>query len=208
MATNASDNWITIAKHKKEDKCEPKVNIKISRTQRTTPNLPRKSPSPHYLNDTWVLWLHDHNSVEWSLENYQQLLEFNTVEDFWIAYNNVKNLDIDMFFLMRKGYLPIWDHEINISGAGWTFKIEKKHAFDFWERISCFCVGETISTTPSNVVGVSISPKFHFATVRVWTKTNNKNVREFDRVKEVTKNDAYPIDFANTRFTPNTEAAK
>jgi hypothetical protein len=109
---------------------------------------------------------------------------------------------------MRQGYPPIWDHEKNAEGGGWTFKIDKKYANEFWEKLSCFCVGEKASTRPENVIGVSISPKIRFVTIRLWTATNEKNAAEFDYIKTQTENDSMVINLENARFTPNREAMR
>lgn len=161
----------------------------------------------HYLNDSWVFWYHDLKNDSWTLSSYEQLFTFNTVEDFWILYNNTTNINNGMFYLMRNGYPPLWDHEININGAGWTFKIDKKFAHDLWEKLSCYCVGETLSSHPSNIVGVSISPKVRFVTIRVWIKNIDKSSIEFENVRKAAEYDSIPIDFRTARFTPNREAA-
>jgi hypothetical protein len=107
---------------------------------------------------------------------------------------------------MREGYPPIWDHEKNVKGGGWTFKIDKKFANEFWQKLSCFCVGETVSKHPENIVGISVSPKIRFVTIRLWTKNIDNNPAEFIEIKTQTENDSLTINFENARFTPNAEA--
>jgi len=113
-----------------------------------------------------------------------------------------------MFYLMRQGYPPIWDHEKNINGGGWTFKIDKKLSFDFWEKLACYCIGETITQNPDNIIGVSISPKIRFVTIRLWTKDKIGNIPQFNKIKDETAHESIVIDFNQARFTANTDANK
>jgi hypothetical protein len=163
----------------------------------------KKTPQIHYLNDTWIIWFHDVNDMNWNIDSYVKLLEFNTVEDFWIFHNNIDDTYNGMYYLMRKNFPPIWEHEVNINGGGWTFRIDKKYAQDFFLKLSLFCIGENICSTPKNIVGVSISPKMSSATIRLWTNTINTHIKDFDEIKSETYNDSLRVDFNNARFTAN-----
>lgn len=194
------EDWTIVTSQKKKPQYIEIVNKK------TNPNGQSETQETHPLQDTWVYWMHDLNDERWTLESYRQLLTFNTVEDFWIVYNNVTNMNNGMYYLMRQRCPPIWDHAINVNGGGWTFKVDKKYAHDFWEKLSCFCVGEMASNQPGNVIGVSISPKVKFVTIRLWTQSSVKNSQEFDAIKRATENDSVVINFENARFTPNKQA--
>jgi len=197
-------DWTTVSgKRKKDDKKPQCIEIINRKTPKATNAI-----QIHPLNDTWVCWFHNLNSDEWSLESYQKVFTFKTVEDFWILSNNLNNINNGMYYIMRENYPPIWDHEMNIEGGGWTFKIDKKFAQEFWVKLSCYCVGEVLSKNTSNIVGISLSPKIRFVTVRIWTKDTSKNPAEFNNIKIETENDSIPINFANARFTPNREALR
>jgi len=178
--------WVTVKSKGKKYNC---VDTKIV--------------SAHPLNDTWVFWFHDLNSDSWAVTSYLKLFSFNTIEDFWILFNNITNVYNGMYYLMRQGYPPIWDDATNIKGGGWTFKVDKKYAHEFWEKLSCCCIGESL---PHNVVGVSISPKIRFVTIRLWTNNTEHNPGTFDQLYKETENDAIKIDIRQARFTPNSEA--
>jgi hypothetical protein len=198
------DSWTTVSCKKKKD--EKKSGIEFI-TKKVTTKI--DSPSgPHPLNDQWTCWFHDVNNESWGLSSYKQLFSFDTIEDFWVLCNNIKNINNGMYYLMRHGYPPIWDHEKNIDGGGWTFKVDKKIAHEFWEKLACYCVGETLCTHPENIVGVSISPKVRFVTIRLWTNMGTKNTTDFNEIKKDTENETIVINFENARFTPNREAAK
>lgn len=194
------DDWTTVSVKKKK---LPSVEVITKK-----PSKVEVTDGPHPLADQWVCWFHDLNNENWSLASYQRLFTFETIEDFWIMCNNLKNTNNGMYYLMRNGYPPIWDHEQNIDGGGWTFKVDKKIAHDFWEKLACYCVGETLSTRPENVIGVSISPKVRFVTIRLWTKYGEKNASEFAEINQSSENESIGINFENARFTPNKEASK
>ena len=123
---SANDGWIEVTpKKKKQQQRLEFVNKKTPKPDCLT---------PHPLNDTWVCWFHDVNNDSWQMDSFIQLLEFNTAEDFWILQNNLTNINNGMYFLMRRGFPPIWDHELNRNGGGWTFKVDKKNSNEFWQR--------------------------------------------------------------------------
>lgn len=168
-----------------------------------------KKPTINYqLNDTWVLWFHDLNNNSWTFDSYIKIFSFDTVDDFWILYNNLNNIYNGMYYLMREGYPPMWDHDKNINGAGWTYKVDKIYANEFWEKLSCFCIGETISTKSKDVIGISISPKIKYVSIRIWVNNCTKEISDFNYIKKETANDSFTIAIENARFTPNKDAHK
>lgn len=199
------DGWVTVSSKKKTD--NSKKTAEISLQPQSQPSLPPIQTNP--LNDSWICWFHDVNNEQWTLNSYNQLMTCQTVQDFWILENNIRDrLCKGMYYFMRVGYPPIWDHPKNINGCGWTFKIDKKYATKFWENLLCFCIGETSTSKPTDIIGVSISPKLKFVTVRVWMSNNSSDPSQFDKIFNVTKNDTYVINFHNARFTPNKDAHK
>ena len=36
------------------------------------------------LNEIFTFWYHNPDNVDWSLESYIELLEFSTIEEFWV----------------------------------------------------------------------------------------------------------------------------
>ena len=126
------------------------------------------------LNSAWILWHHDINNPHYHLEDYKKLLRIETVQDFWIAFNQIKDVSSGMYFLMRDGVPPIWEHPVNKNGGAWKFRIRKSEAHRVWINLALTVIGETISDKSDKITGISISPKFQNTTVRVW---NSDNVR-------------------------------
>ena len=160
------------------------------------------SKTTHPLNETWVLWYHDASSDDWSLSGYEQLYSFDTIEDFWVLYNNLHDITNGMYYLMRKSVPPIWDAPENIDGGAWTFRVDKKNLTDFWLNLSLLCIGETICENSESILGISFSPKLRFATVRVWTSQTDGEISQFNKIQTKCRN---TINFTRARFTLNNQ---
>lgn len=128
----------------------------------------------HPLQNTWILWYHEPDSKDWSLESYKKIYEFDTIEDFWRLYNNLPSIVNSMFFLMKKGHPPIWEVPQNINGGAWLYKFPKKMADSFWLKFSCYLIGETIANCTDDIIGISISPKVFNVTIRIWNCNSKK----------------------------------
>ena len=123
------------------------------------------------LNSQWVLWYHDQNK-DWSIKGYKKIFEIKTIEDFWEIYLRLKNTIIlkGMFFLMKKGVLPIWETDNNKHGGCWSYKISKNDAFISWLYLSVYLCSENITKeTPdiNQINGISISPKKNFCIIKM-----------------------------------------
>lgn len=128
----------------------------------------------HSLKNTWVLWYHDIENPNYNIDDYLKIIEIETVEDFWVTFNQISDVSNGMFFLMRKGVTPQWDHPININGGTWKFKIKKSDANTVWINVALTLIGETISDKSEKIVGLSISPKYQNVTIRVWNSESQR----------------------------------
>lgn len=146
--------------------------------------LVRGDKEKYPLMNTWILWYHEAESTDWSLESYKKIYEFNTVEDFLRLYNNLPSIVNTMFFLMKKGHPPIWEVPQNINGGSWLYKFPKKMADCFWTKFSIYLIGETLMADTSNIIGLSISPKVYNVTIRIWNSDS-------DKCKEIPFNENY-----------------
>ena len=79
------------------------------------------------LNDSWILWYHDPNDLNWDIFSYKIVSSIKTIKDFWNTYEFLKNnvIENSMFFIMREGILPLWEDSKNVNGGCWSFKISK-----------------------------------------------------------------------------------
>jgi hypothetical protein len=133
----------------------------------------------------WVVWYHDPQDKNWTLNSYKKLYEFNDLEGFWDLYkewNNVlPNIYDGMFFLMRKVnnsiIYPLWEDKHNKNGGFWSFKISKEQAEAIWLELSVFLVSESLCRSEENssiINGISISPKKNFCIIKIWNNNKTK----------------------------------
>ena len=138
----------------------------------------------HKLNSTWVVWYHNPCDINWDLDSYKSIYEFNTIEKYWTLVNSwnlcLPKISESMFFLMRKKdddeYIyPMWEDKNNKKGGCWSFKIPQNSAKNIWNSISMFLIGETICTRiPLLVNGISISTKKKFCIIKIWNNDKTK----------------------------------
>ena len=129
----------------------------------------------HYLNRKWDLWYHDPNNTCYTLESYIKLGTIDTIESFWNYFYQLKltQLQNGMFFLMHEGVKPPW--EDNIKGGSWSYKIDKKDIAQAWTKLSVHLLSDNFieeneahPNLPTQMVGISISPKKTFSIFKVW----------------------------------------
>lgn len=124
------------------------------------------------LNNSWVLWLHPKESTDWSISGYKKICTIHTVEEFWLLMNTLPSLIHDMWFFMREGIPPIWEHEINQEGGAFKFRIHRNQADNQWLTLCMYLISEQMCRNPSDaelISGISLSPKKGgYLTLSVW----------------------------------------
>jgi len=134
-----------------------------------------------FLNDTWTLYFHDPDNDLWEIESYVPLATVSTVQEAADLHEALKAYWCNgMFFLMREHILPIWEDEHNANGGCFSFKVSKSEVPEFWKRLSCSALGESMFAPGAKVnglpiawnriCGVSISPKRSFCILRLWVE--------------------------------------
>lgn len=132
----------------------------------------------HHLNDTWILWYHDTENSDWSKKSYKKVMEIDSIEAFWGVYNQLPSVINGMWFLMRAQnngvpIYPMWEDPACVMGGAWLFKIHKSLADNAWLDLSQYMIGESICSDSEQIMGLSISPKKHYVTIRVWNRDKN-----------------------------------
>lgn len=132
------------------------------------------------LTDTWVLWYHNPNDTNWSINSYKKMAEINTIKDFWNTYEHIENniIENSMLFIMRSGINPLWEDPKNINGGCWSFKISKGNIKEYWTELSIYLLGETITKNSNSINGLSVSPKKTFCIIKIWN--NDKNINDIE----------------------------
>ena len=135
----------------------------------------------HLLENNWTLWFHNINNNDWSINSYNKVYSFNNIETFIMLFRKINNFSAGMFFLMKEGIQPLWEHESNINGGCWSYKISKKECYISWVELLISICGENLLEAKYNNIinGVSISPKKNFCIVKIWLgDCNNQNPQD------------------------------
>ncbi|ARF09452.1 translation initiation factor 4E [Indivirus ILV1] len=132
------------------------------------------------LAHNFVLWCHDVQCTDWSLQSYQKLCLIKNVSEFWQVFNNFLKLGYKFynFFLMKKDIDPTWEHEKNRNGGVCSFKIDINQSLDIFEELCRYMVCNSLTDSPSDINGISFSPKNNWAIIKIWNsnKLNDLSV--------------------------------
>ena len=145
------------------------------------------SQQAHTLHSNWGMYYHNPTANDWSIGSYMHIGSFRTIDDFSAYY---KALEFEhnsqgMFFLMRGNIKPTWEDPHNIKGGCWSFKISLEHFFSVWKHLTMLMIGESLSTIPLIVNGISVSPKRGFCIIKIWNHTSSNNQTNLLRVSGV-----------------------
>lgn len=119
----------------------------------------------------WILWYHDPNNSDYSLESYIRIMEINTAEDFWAIVDGISHeaWNSGMFFFMRDGYRPLWDAPENDKGGAWSKKVDAADTQNVFVDCMIHCLaGSFLKSNNETVAGVSLSPKGNFHIIKIW----------------------------------------
>lgn len=132
----------------------------------------------------WILWYHDPNNSDYSLESYIRIMEVNTAEDFWTIVEAISQeaWNSGMFFFMKEGYRPLWDAPENDKGGAWSKKVNATETHGVFVDCMVHCLANSfLKSSNDTIVGVTLSPKGNFHIIKVWnTTTSVSNYRLFN----------------------------
>lgn len=142
------------------------------------PNFDNK----HFLEHKWTLWF-DNPSGKQTVQKFGQglrsIFTFETVEDFWCLYNNIKAPSLlspsATYFLFKDGIVPKWEDPRNAQGGCWTANVPKtansKQTLDQWWLHSVLaCIGEQYAEG-DEICGVCVNIRGQKDRIELWTKT-------------------------------------
>uniref|UniRef100_A0A6C0JY22 Eukaryotic translation initiation factor 4E n=1 Tax=viral metagenome TaxID=1070528 RepID=A0A6C0JY22_9ZZZZ len=133
------------------------------------------------LQYSWILWYHDPESKDYSLESYIKIADINTPQQFWTVVDSISKeaWESGMFFFMRRGFKPLWDSPENESGGAWSKKIEASTAHATFIDLMVYCItNELLTYRSETLVGITISPKGPFSIIKIWnTSTTVSDIK-------------------------------
>lgn len=193
---NETDKKQNITQIKIDDDTETIDNIEtqINTNDNIETNDDTKTKNDVF-NSKWIVYGHDPKNDKWTLDTYDRLIELDNISDFWTLHSclNSDKLCENMFFVMRDGIPPQWEHEKNIEGGYYSFKILKCQLKAFWEDILIQLLGETILSPElrknnwMKINGISTSPKKNFCIIKLWMA--DKTIQSGEQIQLFFSND-------------------
>lgn len=149
------------------------------------------------LQYTWILWYHDPENKDYSLQSYVKIADISTPQQFWTVIDSISKeaWESGMFFFMRHGFKPLWDAPENEAGGAWSKKIEASEMYTVFIDLMVHCItNELLSSRKDTLVGITLSPKGPFSIIKIWnTHTSvsdnaylNQNIQNFKIGDDVT----------------------
>lgn len=126
------------------------------------------------LQYSWILWYHDPENKDYSLNSYVKIADISTPQQFWTVVDAISKeaWESGMFFFMRYGFKPLWDVPENENGGAWSKKIEAANAYNTFVDMMVHCVSnELLIHRKETLVGITISPKGPFSIIKIWNTT-------------------------------------
>lgn len=146
---------------------------------------------------SWMLWYHDPEVKDYSLQSYIKIADVATPQQFWTLVDSIPKeaWESGMFFFMRRGFRPLWDVFENEAGGSWSKKVESNIAYETFVDLMVHCVSnEIMQTRGETIAGVTISPKGPFSIIKIWNTTTtvsdkkllNQSIKGFQIGDDVT----------------------
>jgi hypothetical protein len=123
------------------------------------------------LKSKWVIWFHQKDDNNWSMESYKKVFEIKTYYDLLYIMKHLTNVSSGMFFLMREGIKPIYEDEKNMNGGYWSLRLVKNDTYEYFKKIAYYMVCEDLmkkGDLNAKINGISICPKINNCIVKIW----------------------------------------
>ena len=82
---------------------------------------------------------------------------------------------------MKNNSLPLWEHETNINGGNFSYKIYSKDILQIWKQLCYRLIGNTLTDDEdilNNINGISISSKRNFYIIKFWLEMLKYNTKK------------------------------
>ena len=145
--------------------------------------------SEHILNNKFRLYFHDPLSYNWTIQSYINILDINTIEDYWSINALLRDhLHLGMFFLMRDKISPLWNETDN--NYSFSMKVLKNESLWYWNYLNSRLLSENFLNTEyqnywNTLNGISISPKKNFCIIKIWlTEVLDEDIRKVYKIPD------------------------
>lgn len=156
----------------------------------------KQSADKHPLEHKWTLWFDNPSGKQkqdtWG-SSLRSVYTFDTVEDFWCLYNNIKppswvSSGAD-FHLFKKGIEPKWEDPRCEHGGKWTVLVPKgpntKQTMDtYWLNAMMACIGEQFAEG-DEICGIVVNVRARQDRLCMWTKTASNEAAQVSIAKQL-----------------------
>jgi hypothetical protein len=146
------------------------------------------------LNSTWVVWIHDNDNLNWSLDSYEEILRIDSVGAMLRFLSTFDNLDknIRQYYIMRNGITPIWEDNNNKNGAICSILIENINRYSKHAKgdlgvvaFAAMCIlvmNESFVKNNMDINGLNYSIKSRSVLIKFWVKNYETNKNFIDKL--------------------------
>eukprot|EP01126_Amoeba_proteus_P010549 TRINITY_DN1411_c0_g1_i2.p1 TRINITY_DN1411_c0_g1~~TRINITY_DN1411_c0_g1_i2.p1 ORF type:complete len:191 (+),score=21.01 TRINITY_DN1411_c0_g1_i2:184-756(+) len=139
----------------------------------------------HPLQDAWTWWYDNPGRKttqhSWG-DHLKQVYTFNTVEDFWCLWNNIKGAS-DMppgsdYHLFKQGIEPKWEDSANIKGGQWVVpikRLQRENLTTMWLHLVLALIGSNFEDC-DEIAGSVVSVRKTGDRVAIWTRNATNEV--------------------------------
>lgn len=141
---------------------------------------------------SWILWYHDPENHDYSLNGYVRIADFSTPQQMWSVVEAIPKdaWECGMFFFMRDGFKPLWDCPENEHGGSWSKKVDISNIYDIFIDLMVHCVAnDVLVKNKETLAGITVSPKGQFSIIKVW----NTSIAINDRTNLNVKIPLFPV---------------
>lgn len=168
--------------------------IKLCKNYLININIKKLKAFKYKFNDSFTLYYHNLNDNNWTFDSYIKIYKFDNIAQFWILFNNHKNLCNGMYFLMKNEIKPLYEDIANKNGGYWSIKISQYDINKIWLNLVLDLVGNNLSD--KNIInGLSLVYKKKFYIIKIWIK--NKKYNELKYLNISLNNKKYNIIYNN-----------
>nr|CAG4638678.1 EOG090X0BMA [Cyclestheria hislopi] len=131
----------------------------------------------HPLQNQWTLWFFKTDRAKGWEENQREVINFDTIEDFWSLYNHIKSASelsagCD-YSLFKTGIKPMWEDTRNHEGGRWLISLDKKQRSTeldcLWLEVILCLIGEAFEEFSDEICGAVVNIRTKGDKLSIWT---------------------------------------
>eukprot|EP01006_Ploeotia_vitrea_P053008 TRINITY_DN67746_c6_g2_i1.p1 TRINITY_DN67746_c6_g2~~TRINITY_DN67746_c6_g2_i1.p1 ORF type:complete len:982 (-),score=96.27 TRINITY_DN67746_c6_g2_i1:209-3082(-) len=148
----------------------------VARVTTAIPALRRQST--HFLENSWTIWFDETGRRGMDRVAYEDIIQelgsFNTIQGFWMYWNNLRvgclktNCNLRLF---KTGIKPTWEDPHNAEGGKYVARnLPREKRNELWCNMVMSMVGELIEDNSNeSICGVVLSTKDSGDAIQLWT---------------------------------------